>query len=275
MKKIQALYDILNNGKIQNYSYFSFSQKSKKIKTKRGELLDDSFQSGIIFFLPYFSKEITGGNISIYASVPDYHKVVHKILTPLVESLTQAYPGERFEIFTDSSPIDEVGTAVRAGLGVLGKHGLFIHKTYGSYGFLATIITTLQIPAQEQPVTWCINCQKCVQLCPTGAILPDGHIDREKCLSHITQKKGDLTQWEIAMIQKGNLLWGCDICQRVCPMNRKEEETYLQEFKEDILTTMTEETLQGSYYKTRAFGFRGKGVLRRNMALMQEKEKEK
>lgn len=265
--------EILNNSKVKDFSTFPFSLNMKKYFTKRSELLDEKFCSGILFFAPFFSKEITDCNISVYASVPDYHTVLKKLLGEVKTQLEERYPKETFHLFIDSSPISEIDVAVKAGLGFLGKNGLFIHPTYGSYGFLGEIITTLKLPSETNPTNWCLSCGACQRACPGRAIQKDGEIEEEKCLSFITQKKGELSEQEKSLMKKGGLIWGCDICQQVCPMNRGVKETYLEEFKRDIITQVGENTLIGKDYKKRAFGFRGKQVLIRNINILKESDK--
>ena len=103
--------------------------------------------------------------------------------------------------------------------------------------------------------------------CPTGAILEDYKIDNEKCLSHITQKKGELTESEVESIREAGLVWGCDICQKICPMNKNKKETYMESFKTNIVKELSKENVD-EIFKSRAFGFRGKKVLHRNLDII-------
>lgn len=263
--------EILNNGKVKDFEVFHFDVSLKKIYARRGEILDDTFQSGIIFFVPYFSKAITKGNISAYAAVKDYHNVILYILEEIVTNLVEAYPAEKFASFVDISPLSEVELAAKAGLGVLGQNSMIIHSEYGSYGFLGTIVTTLSLPVSEKIPQICLNCGACREACPTKAITGDFRVKGEVCLSHITQKKGELTEQEKEFVKKGGFVWGCDICQEVCPMNKSKKETYIEEFLEDIITTLDEKIILNTY-KTRAYGFRGKNVLLRNLKLVEEGE---
>ncbi|MGI5894221.1 MAG: epoxyqueuosine reductase [Candidatus Merdivicinus sp.] len=227
--------------------------------------LPQNAASVIICALPYYTGEWPGRNLSRYAIVPDYHTVSMQLLKPVCERLTADF-GAKFEPFADNSPIREVDAAARAGLGVVGENGLLLTTRYGSWVFLAEIVTDLSLSYTEQPVKHCIACGNCRKACPSGCIT-DGKIDPDRCLSAITQTKRDLTPEEIALIRKGGLIWGCDRCQEVCPYNQHAEETPLSAFREEIHPVFTSDDLDGSL-KTRACGFRGPKPLQRNLEIL-------
>ncbi|MBE6885580.1 MAG: DUF1730 domain-containing protein [Ruminococcaceae bacterium] len=226
--------------------------------------------AGIILVLfPYRLAEYPGRNISRYAVVPDYHKTVPALLNRAAEELGKHFPGEAFVSFTDHSPIDEVSCAARAGLGMMGENRLLISPRYGSFVFIGELITTLPLNAPPQPIQGCGSCGKCREACPTGT-LREGFC-AENCLSHITQKKGDLTPGEILLIQRGGSAWGCDVCQEVCPHNIRAALPEEWPITEDPVFSVSEDALD-LLCKERAFGFRGPGVLRRNLALLSPSE---
>ena len=264
------LKTILEKNHVKNYGFCQFSDEKICFSTRQNDKIDKKSQSMIVMSFPYFSENITKGNITYYACVEDYHKVIGEKLKIIISELENQYPDENFLGFVDSSPIDEVGSAVEARLGVKGRNSLLITPEYGSYVFLATIITTIKLNTENsQPLKndTCLNCGLCVKKCPTGAIVEDYKIDNEKCLSHITQKKGELTESEVESIREAGLVWGCDICQKICPMNKNKKETYMESFKTNIVKELSKENVD-EIFKSRAFGFRGKKVLHRNLDII-------
>lgn len=207
-------------------------------------------------------------NLSKYAVVPDYHRVALGLLNQVCVMLLQHWPGESFAAFADNSPIREVRAAYLSGLGVVGDNGLLFHPVYGSYVFIGEIVTTLAIEPGIPMGTGCLHCGACSQRCP-GRAIQSGGVCAARCVSHITQKKGELTREEQALVKQGGLLWGCDVCSDICPMNRGSSPTNLPEFLRDIEEaadlTRTARTL-----RERAYGFRGKAVLERNAAILGE-----
>lgn len=160
------------------------------------------------------------GRIARYAQGEDYHKLLAAKLADIDETL-QFYGGEQ-RCFTDSGPVSERFFAARAGLGWIGRNGLLIRPQRGSYCFLASILTTLELPYDSPMPNRCGNCHRCEQACPTAA-LNHGSCDARKCLSFWTIEAKSAANAEIAGAQ-GERVYGCDICQEVCPWNRPREE---------------------------------------------------
>lgn len=160
------------------------------------------------------------GLISGYATGIDYHVSIPRMLDPLVEfviEIDSKAPLPR--VFTDSAPIMERELAVRAGLGWIGKNSCLISPTHGSNILLAEIFTGVALET-DRPFTAdrCGSCTRCIDACPTGCILPDRKIDASRCLSyHSIENKGEIPP---ALMDKfGPWIFGCDICQMVCPWN--------------------------------------------------------
>ena len=217
---------------------------------------------------PYYSKP-TAGNVSLYARGRDYHAVIHEALDPLCEALRAEYPGSRFEILTDDSPLPEVLTGCLAGLGVIGKNGLLLHPERGSFIFLGTILTDVDFHAPERPITYCSNCGACVRACPVG-------MDKSRCLSGLPQKGGDLTEEEAALVRAHPLIWGCDLCQLACPANKNLPEGNAA-FTADPIATLTPADLDGltrqevnQKFAGRAFTWKGPRPIVRNLAIKEE-----
>lgn len=224
----------------------------------------------IAALFPYYCKN-GGGQISRYAAAKDYHIVATNMLNAAADLLKEHFEGKEFVAFCDASPVPEVMTAGIAGLGVVGQNGLLITKKYGSYVFIGEIVTDLPVEMGEIKQEKCMLCGLCEKNCPAGAISDSG-VDRERCISHITQKKGELTPEEQAMLRKAGTIWGCDICQNVCPMNRNAKETYIEDFKENLINSFSPDEIEKSgfkkQYEDRAFLWKGKNVLRRNAGIL-------
>lgn len=160
------------------------------------------------------------GRIARYARGKDYHAVLKKRLMRLADELRAEFPGDGFRVFTDTAPVMERELAARAGLGWMGKHTLLIHPKVGSYFLLGGILTTLELnpPAEQQVVTdHCGSCTRCIDACPTGAITPYS-VDARKCVSYLTIERREPVD---PGLYEGFREWvyGCDICQEVCPHN--------------------------------------------------------
>ncbi len=224
-------------------------------------------KSVIVLCLPYLVDEFTGRNVSLYAVVKDYHIVFKDILQKVCDSLSTKY-SEQFVGFTDNSPFPEVSAAVMAGLGIRGDNGLLITKKYGSFVFIGCIATTMELKSYSTPCNdRCLQCGLCIKHCPTTTLTAIGEVDYSGCLSHITQKKGELSDWEIKLIKQSGCAWGCDICQTVCPMNKGVAKTTVPEFISDTVSVVTSSNLD-SLIKTRAFGYRGRAVIKRNIDIL-------
>lgn len=153
--------------------------------------------------------------IAYYAYSRDYHKSIRSLLKPICRHLSEEYKAAT-RICIDSAPILERYWAVKSGVGFIGKNGLLILPDNGSWHFLAEIITDLELNSDSPNTCTCLNCGKCTESCPTGALSHDGFIDTRKCLSALTLEKPGC-----APVSEFSPLAGCDICQKVCPHNSK------------------------------------------------------
>lgn len=159
--------------------------------------------------------------ISKYAYGKDYHEIIRAKLHEFLSILRQEIGEIQGRGFVDSAPVLEKSWASRSGLGWVGKNGIFITKQNGSFFFIATLITDLPL-LYDDPFAkdYCGSCTKCMDACPTGAIMPDKVINASKCISYFTI---ELKEMLIPDEMKGtfhNWAFGCDICQDVCPWNR-------------------------------------------------------
>ena len=235
---------------------------------------DFSPRSVILFLMPYYTDETE--NISRYAASLDYHLAIREVGERLHKYLLSKYPTAKMKIFGDHSPIAERHAALISGLGIAGDSGLLINEKYGTYVFIGDMIT--DIPAEdlgETPlcqISTCHHCGACKRACPTGVLCGEGN----DCLSAITQKKGELTEEEQRLMIKHNTAWGCDLCQTSCPYNRKPEKTPLEFFYRDRIDHLDRQILDSmnkDVFQKRAFAWRGRKTVERNLSILYPEEK--
>ncbi|MFH1119308.1 MAG: tRNA epoxyqueuosine(34) reductase QueG [Bacteroidota bacterium] len=187
-------------------------------------LLVDGAKSVISLMFNYFPSATDGYTsplkISKYAWGQDYHYVIKEKLRILSELLAEAAGDINYRIFVDSAPVLDRAWAVNAGIGWIGKNTMLISRRNGSFFFLAEIITDLELE-YDDPFggSYCGDCTRCIDACPTGAITGPRQLDASKCLSYLTIELKDAIQDEFRG-QTNNWIFGCDICQDVCPWNR-------------------------------------------------------
>jgi len=177
-----------------------------------------------------YSKEEGMGKVSRYAWGKDYHLVIWQKLDELETDLKEIDPEFECLSYVDTGPVMDKAWAVRSGIGWMGKHTNVINPEVGSWFFIASLITNFEFDYSQIIVDHCGTCTACIDACPTDAIVDDYVVDANKCISFQTiENKG-----EIPIELKGkfdNWLFGCDICQDVCPWNQKfSQHTWIQEF---------------------------------------------
>jgi epoxyqueuosine reductase len=160
------------------------------------------------------------GRVARYARGDDYHDFLKKRLHLLADFIRQIAPDALTRACVDTAPVMEKELAQRAGLGWVGKNTLLIHPKIGSWTLLGEVFTTLPLPADEPGIDRCGTCRRCLEACPTGALDQPYQLDARRCISYLTiENRGEITE----NLQKGigDWIFGCDICQEVCPWNRK------------------------------------------------------
>lgn len=173
------------------------------------------------YYNPEMQNDPQAPVLSRYAYGKDYHKIIKKRLKKLYSFICEIIPGVEGRFFVDSAPVLEHAFARNAGLGWIGKNSLLLNKELGSYFFISEIIINKELEYEEQQVKdFCGNCSLCIDECPTHAINPDRTVNAGKCISYLTiENPGDIP--ETFRNSMYNRVFGCDICQDVCPWNRK------------------------------------------------------
>ena len=233
-------------------------------------------ESVIVCLFPYYHEG--RGNISMHATGRDYHKVVSEKLSRLAGFLHTLFPESRVTVQVDiGEPVDKT-YAQKSGVGFYGKNSLVINDICGSYAFIGFCKLNRPLPPDAPDTRTCARCDACVRACPGGAISPEGGIDPAKCASAISQKKGDLSPEEIAILQKSRMVWGCDRCQSVCPHNQAVAPSIPELRVHELLNLSSAELKNLSnrefkeIYGDYSFSWRGKSVLLRNCKLLEEIE---
>lgn len=226
-------------------------------------------KSIIVCAFSYFSGN-HAGNISRYARGTDYHVIAKQKMEKLAEILRE--DGFLAETYTDTGNLNERLLARLSGLAFCGKNHMAISPRFGSYFFVGYILTDCELLPDEENMGACLGCGKCIAACPLGA-LSEKDFCEERCLSYITQKKGELSAEEAEAVKKAGMIWGCDICQEVCPHNCDLEVTNIEEFTENLITELVvDKNISNKefkqLYKNRAFAWRGKQVLLRNQKIV-------
>jgi len=241
---------------------------------ERAGLRPEEIRSAIVFLVPYYVA-CEKGNISLYARSGDYHFYCESLFERILPLMRERFGGG-FAGFADKSPIEENIAAVRSGLGVLGDNYMLINEKYGSFVFIAEILSTaeperLGFSGELLPLAGCLHCGACKRACPAPS-------HGGECLSALTQQKGELTREQEDYIREYGFAWGCDICQTACPMTQRAiasgAQTPIDFFRENRISVLTQEALDGmtkEEFRRRAFSWRGKSPLRRNLTLLSQK----
>jgi epoxyqueuosine reductase len=166
------------------------------------------------------ADDASRGSISKYAQGDDYHDVIKARLFDLLAEIQRLEPSADGRVYVDTGPVLERDFAVRAGLGWFGKHTVLIHKHKGSWFFLAEIILNLELEPDKPQLDHCGTCTRCIDACPTDAIVAPYEVDSRLCISYLTiESRGSIPRDLRSGI--GHWVYGCDICQDVCPWNHK------------------------------------------------------
>ncbi|HLG25539.1 MAG TPA: tRNA epoxyqueuosine(34) reductase QueG [Candidatus Gracilibacteria bacterium] len=172
------------------------------------------------------------GRVARYAYGRDYHKVIRSLLKKVEAYIQSEVPGAKTKICVDSAPLLEKAYAVKAGLGFIGKNTTLITPEFGSFVLLGELLTNLELEYDEPGAGTCGTCTRCLDECPTKAIVAPHELDANRCISYLTiEHRGQIApEFHQPM---GNWIFGCDICQEVCPYNKTfEKPLQLKEFRD-------------------------------------------
>lgn len=251
--------------KKENIEYFS-AIKAQDLNVINERILPQNAKSAVMFLIPYYTGPHPYRNISLYCISLDYHLYIKELA-----SRFEGDKGFYFKFFSDTSPVDERAAALFSGLGFLGQNRLLINEKYGSFVFIGTILTDAEFDEDEyakpQPLQHCSGCGACKMSC---AFLRN---DSDICLSELTQRK-NVTEDELKIICQSPLIWGCDKCQEVCPHNKNVPHTPVEFFRAEHIERLTAELVEGMSkqdFAKRAYSWRGKKTLLRNLLFLKEK----
>ena len=235
----------------------------------------DNVKSIIVCAFPYYIGEFKESNISKYCYGEDYHIVVKEMLQQICDYLSMNIENFEYKVFADNGPLVDRYLAYLSGIGYFGINNYIISDIYGSYVFIGYIMTNYEFTPDSPLDKTCIKCGKCVKYCPGNALLGNYEMNPKRCLSYITQKKGELEIEEEAILKKHKKVFGCDICQEVCPHNKNIMTTNIDRFKNDIITKIDKDEIDNisnkefkRRYGNRAFSWRGKNIIKRNLDLV-------
>lgn len=271
--------DFLANEGVEMFALVPLS-RLKIVKRYLLEKNGFSDNANVIMMLFPYRTNAKLKNLTVYASVRDYHFFVNELSQKLEAYVKKHYPNAKFKVFSDHSPIDEVHASCISGLGFIGDNGLLITEKYSSFVFLGECITDLSPKelgleyAPETEVKGCLHCGKCKKACPSQCI-GEAKDKKLECLSAITQKKGSLTTDEENMIIKNGSIWGCDACQNACPYTKNAQFSRIPFFNECVISCLDMNTLSSlskEEFEKRPFAWRGYDVILRNVKLY-EREK--
>lgn len=244
------------------------------------KLIMENAKSIIVCAFPYYIGEYEDSNLSKYCYGKDYHIVAKEYLQKISDYLSNEINNFEYKIFVDNGPLVDRHLAYLSGVGYFGINNNIITDEYGSYIFIGYIVNNYEFYADEPLPKTCIKCNKCVKYCPGNAILGNYELNPKRCLSYITQKKEELTKEEETTIIENKKIFGCDICQDVCPHNKNINKTNIKEFIENLIVKLDYEEIDSisnkefkRRYGDRAFSWRGKKIIKRNMEIISKEPK--
>lgn len=272
----QAVQDWVANGYHANMEWYARGVE----KRLNPRLIMEDAQSIIVLLTPYEKEpvHIAGKKVARYAAGDDYHDVLLKKLKQLKAAIYEDYPDANIRPYVDTGPVLERYWAEQSGLGWIGKNGNLISRSLGSYVFLSSMVTNLKLPEWGQPhQDFCGQCRACIDACPTDAIVEDRVVDSNRCISFLNiELRGE---FPAGTPEFADWLFGCDICQEVCPWTNKfADEPLLEQFLkrpqyEDLsaqdMEHMAQETFSATFRKSAIKRTKIAGIKRNLQHLLQ------
>lgn len=274
---LEELRGLLNDRKSKNYlSGFEEKDIEKRINPF---LTLKEVKTIIVIGISYYvdEKEINYkknhkyyGKFSRSTWGIDYHIILKEKMEKLIDFIKRKVGEFSYKYFVDTGPLVDRHLAYKANIGWYGKNNCIINEDYGSWIFIGYILCDLDIKVDDYCKKFCLDCNKCINSCPTGALKNDYNYNAKKCISYLTQTKEEI---DYKLREKmGNSIYGCDICQSVCPHNKEiitkknnffypEEFSYYPNLLE--ILEMSNKEFKRKYGSTAA-GWRGKNIIRRN-----------
>lgn len=251
------------------YGVTAFEEESIEKRTDPRLTMKEA-KSIIVCLVPYYNASDNAGNLSKYARIPDYHVVVMNRLEKICDFIRKHKKDAKLMPFVDSGPLADKYLAYKAGLGFVGKNSLFINERYGSFVFIGYIITDLLLEPDKPMEKECMDCKACICHCPGGALSGGYDFCAERCISYITQLKS-LTEEQKEILSSQSSVYGCDVCQNVCPHNKNLPITPIEEFRtphldsliKDELLVMSNREFRKKYHDF-PFSWRGKSTIVKN-----------
>lgn len=251
--------------RLKNVPYVNYPYRSRIYPREVMKNATTLIMIGVPYDRIQFNTNRLYGKIASTGYNSDYHKIVHSKLKLLLTIINKNFHKSDSVAFVDTGPLLEGFFAVKGGLGFLGENGLIINERYGSFFNIGYIITEAKLPSYREDRTndRCFQCLKCIEACPTKSINIFGNISSQ-CISFLTQTKKSLTDIEVKHID--NNLYGCDICQNICPHNKHIKIKNIENSNinniENILK-LSNRTYKENYLGTGLY-WRGKKNLQRN-----------
>ncbi|MFA5523972.1 MAG: tRNA epoxyqueuosine(34) reductase QueG [Tissierellales bacterium] len=274
-EKLEKMVQFLKERKEKGYDT-EFEEKDTSLRTDPALLMPESrtiIAIGISYNIDYMKTPIKNnkwqGILSKSSWGEDYHKVLRNKMEGLVDEIKKIVDF-KYTICVDTSPLIDRQIAKKAGIGWYGKNCSIINDEYGSFVFLGYILTDLDLEDDQEVEEKCGECKLCINACPAGAIQEGYAINTKRCISYLTQIK-DRIPYELR-VKMGTHIYGCDICQQVCPKNKQIRKGITTDFIpkmtngnvdiEEILTISNKEFKEK--YGSMSGAWRGKNLLKRN-----------
>ncbi|MBN2745976.1 MAG: tRNA epoxyqueuosine(34) reductase QueG [Bacteroidales bacterium] len=229
VERLQKEFINLNRWLAEGYhADMRYMARNVEMRCNPALILEDA-KSVVSVLLNYFPETKQDNDseflVSKYAYGDDYHRVVKNKLHLLKSFILEFYPNAKMRVFTDSAPVLDRAWAVKSGLGWIGKNTLLINPKLGSFVFIGEIVVDQQLTADNPfEKEYCGKCTACIDACPTQALLEPYVLDAKRCISYQTIENSGFIPPEIASRME-NLIFGCDVCQDVCPWNNKAKPT--------------------------------------------------